>query len=386
MNRRQLLAAAGASCVAGLLARPAWAQSAANYAVPPRFVRPDIASDEGGLWAMMDREEKSLRRSPLVLRDADLKAYVEGIACRLGADHCADIRVFLVRTPLFNANMAPNGMIQIWTGLLLRMENEAQLAAVIGHEIGHYLQRHSLERLRDIKSKAAFGQVLGLLGLVGAVGQVAVLASAYAYGREHENEADRIGAFLMHQAGYDVAESAKVWENLLQEAQARDGAEPDKSSPLFATHPAPPERRDALEQLAKALPGGTKGSAAYAAHTARFLDEWLQDEVKRGQYAESLVLLTRLIASGTASALASYYRGEAYRLRGGADDQELALADYRTSAADPNPPAQAFRGIGLIARQRGQRAEAAQAFARYLELAPDAPDSAFIKVYISELS
>lgn len=261
-----------------------------------------------------------------------------------------------------------------------------QLAAVIGHEIGHYLQRHSVERLRDIKTKAAVGQVLGLFGLVGAVGQMAVLASAYAYGREHENEADRIGAFLMHQAGYDVAEAAKVWENLLQEVKARDGTEPDKTSPLFATHPATPERRDALDQLAKSLPGGTQGTEAYATHTNRFLDEWLQDEVKRGQYAESLVLLTRLITSGAAAGLTYYYRGELYRLRGNAGDQDSALADYRASAADSNPPAQAFRGIGLIARQRGQRLDAVQAFGRYLELAPDAPDSLFIKGYISELS
>lgn len=335
---------------------------------------------------MMDREEKALRRSPLLLRDPALRAYIEGIACRLGAEHCPDIRVFLVRTPLFNASMAPNGMMQVWTGLLLRMENEAQLAAVIAHEIGHYLQRHSVERLRDIKDKAALGQVLGLLGAAGAVGQFAVMASASAYGREHEREADRIGAILMNRAGYDVAESAKVWNNLLDEVRAREGKDPEQTSSLFATHPAPPERRDTLVQLAASLPGGTRGAEAYAAQTGRFLDEWLQDEVKRGQYAESLALISRHIAAGNAPGLMAFHRGEVYRLRGDAGDQDLALADYRTSTRSSNPSPSAFRGIGLIARQRGQRTEAVDAFARYLELAPDAPDSSFIKTYISELS
>lgn len=384
MNRRRLLGA-GCACCASLLAGRAGAQ-VANYAAPSRLTRPDIETDEGGLWAMMDREERSLRRSPLVLRDAELRGYVEGIACRLGGDHCPDIRTFLVRTPLFNASMAPNGMIQVWTGLLLRMENEAQLAAVIGHEIGHYLQRHSVERLRDAKSRAAFGQVIGLFGLAGAVGQLALLAGAYAYGREHENEADRIGALLMHKAGYDVAEAGRVWNNLLAEARAREGQEPEKTSPLFATHPAAPERRDALDALAKSMPGGTTGADAYAAKTRRFLDEWLQDEVKRGQHAESLVLLSRLAVAGNDPALAIFHRGELYRLRGEAGDHDLALGDYRAAAASPNPPPQAFRGIGLIARQRGLRTEAAQAFGRYLELAPDAPDSPFIKAYVSELS
>jgi len=104
MNRRRLLAAGGACC-ASLLARQSWAQAAA-YAPPARFARPDSTGEEGGLWAMMDREEKSLRRSPLVLRDAKLNAYVQDIACRLGAEHCPDVRIFLVRTPLFNASMA----------------------------------------------------------------------------------------------------------------------------------------------------------------------------------------------------------------------------------------------------------------------------------------
>lgn len=384
MNRRQLLAWGGACCACALT-RHSWAEST-GYDAPSRFARPDVASDEGGLWALVDREEKNLRRSPLVLKDPELKAYIEGIACRLAGDHCPDLRVFLVRTPWFNASMAPNGMIQVWTGLLLRMENEAQLAAVIGHEIGHYLQRHSLARLRDIKDKAAFGQVLGIFGAIGAIGQLAVLGSTYAYGRDHEREADRIGAILMSRAGYDVGESAKVWGNLIDEAKARDGKEPSQTSPMFATHPAPPERRDTLAQLAKALPGGTQNASAYQAQTSRFTDEWLQDEVKRGQYAESLVLLTRQIASASIPALPTYYRGEVYRLRGQAGDQDLALADYQSAASTAAPPPAAFRGIGLIARARGQRDEAIAAFKRYLELAPGAPDSTFIQSYITDFT
>lgn len=384
MKRREILTASAACCCAGLLARPALGQ-ALNYSSPERFARPDVASDEGGLWALMDREEKALRRSPLVIRDDPLKSYIQDIACRLGDGHCPDIRTFIVRTPLFNASMAPNGMMQVWTGLLLRMENEAQLAAVIGHEIGHYLQRHSIERLRDIKSKSAVGQVLGLFGLVGALGQIAVLASAYAYGRDHEHEADRIGAVLMHRAGYDVGEASKVWHNLLMEVRAREGKEPDQTAPLFATHPAAPERRENLDKYAAELPGGTTGNEAWRRHVERYLDEWLQDEAKRGQYDESLALLTRQLESGFAPGLMRYYRGETYRLRAKEGDLERALADYRDAAQTPNPPAAAFRGTGLLSRQQGNKDEAVRNLRRYLELAPTAPDAAFIQSYLAEL-
>ena len=71
-----------------------------------------------------------------------------------------------------------------------RVDNEAQLAAVIGHEIGHYLERHSLERLRDMKSRAAFGQFIGMFGAVGALAQLGVLAGAFAFSREHETRAE----------------------------------------------------------------------------------------------------------------------------------------------------------------------------------------------------
>jgi hypothetical protein len=102
--RRRAFLHAGCACGAALLPALAHAQ---QWTSPPRFSRPETASDEGGLWAMMDREETRLRRSPFALRDPKLRGYVQDIACRLGGSHCPDIRVHLVRTPFFNASMAP---------------------------------------------------------------------------------------------------------------------------------------------------------------------------------------------------------------------------------------------------------------------------------------
>jgi hypothetical protein len=290
----------------------------------------------------------------------------------------------VMRTPQFNATMAPNGSMQIWSGLLLRASNEAQLAAVIGHEIGHYLQRHSLARLRDIRDKAALGQVLGLFGAAGVVGQLAVQASAFAYARDHEREADRIGAVLMHRAGYSVEESAKVWDGLLQELRARQDGEISTISPLFATHPPTPERRDTLSGIALQLPGGIAGAEDYAAYISPFLEDWCEDEIKRRQFAESITLFTRLLASSPMTSLMQCYRGEAYRLRSSTGDDELALRDYWQVTQNAQPVAKAFRGIGLIERQRQRHAEAGLAFRRYLELAPGAPDAGLIRSYLEE--
>lgn len=105
-DRRRLLAWGCAHCAA-----LAPAAAAAEWLAPPRLPRPDLSSDEGGLWATMDREEARLRRSAFVLRDEALRDYLTQLACKLGGEHCADTRVYAVRTPWFNASMAPNGMM-----------------------------------------------------------------------------------------------------------------------------------------------------------------------------------------------------------------------------------------------------------------------------------
>lgn len=362
-----------------LAARLAYAQA---WAAPARFARPELATDEGGLWSMMDREETRLRRSPFALRDPALSAYVQDIVCRLAGDHCPDLRVHLVRTPVFNANIAPNGMMQIWTGLLLRMENEAQLAAVIGHEIGHYLERHMVERLRDARDRTAFGQFLGAFGLVGAIGQIVLLAGALAYSRDQERAADRISVSLMTRAGYDAAEAAKVWGNLLLEIKARDADDPGRESPLFATHPAPEERRQALVRLAHAAPGGASHAERWREKTRAHLLDWLLEEIKRGNHEQSVALLTRMIAQAPAQPEYAFARGEVYRLRGREDDLDAAIGDYLSAAGLGGEPPETHRGLGLVYMLRRQMPEARASFERYLERSPQAPDAMMIRSYM----
>jgi beta-barrel assembly-enhancing protease len=333
----------------------------------------------------MDREETRLRRSPFSIRDPKLRDYIQGIACRLAGDHCPDVRVYLVHTPFFNASMAPNGMMQVWSGLMLRVENEAQLAAIIGHEIGHYLSRHTLERLRDIKSRAAFGQFLGLFGLAGAFGQLILVATALAYSRDQEREADLIGLVLMRKAGYDPTEAAKVWGNLLLETKARPGENPENSSPMFATHPTPDERRETLKRLAESAPGGATHEDAWHEQTKPFRREWLIDEIKRGRHEESIVLLTRMIAQAPSQPEFVAARGEVYRLRGKDNDYDAAIADYQAAISLGNEPPEAHRGLGTIYQLRKQLPEARASYQRYLEIAPNAPDFSMIKSYVEEL-
>jgi predicted Zn-dependent protease len=346
-----------------------------------RFVRPDPASDEGGLWAYMDREERRLERSSFLIRDPALNAYVSAIACRLAGEHCADLRVYLVRTPWFNASMAPNGMMQVWSGLLLRVTSEAQLAAVLGHEIGHYLARHGLDRLRDVKSRSAFGQVLGMaLNAAGAwtvnpVAQLGIAASALAYGRAHEHEADRIGIELMARAGYAPVEASRVWRDLLEEREAGAG----ESWGLFSTHPPSAERQQALDDAAAQLPAGALGVEAYREALAPHRGGFLADEIRRGSTAETLVLLERLQRAAPQDGEIRYYIGEAHRAKG---DFAAAAREYRRALGMQGAPDELHRSLGLALRRLGEHADAKAAFRRYLELRPAAADAAMVRSYL----
>jgi predicted Zn-dependent protease len=385
-GRRGFLRTACRHCLGlGALGLPALARANPEpLALPGRFTPPPADTDEGGLWALMDREEQRLRRSPFALRDPALVRYLQDLVCRLGGEHCADVRVHVVANPLFNASMAPNGMMQVWSGLLLRMDNEAQLAAVLGHELAHYLERHSLERLRDTRNRAAFAQVIGLFGVAGAVAQMGITAGMFSFTREQETRADRLGMALMQRAGYDGAQAAQVWDNLLGEMRASDGEDAGTRNPLLATHPAAASRRDDLLRLAGGR-SGESGAPALARVIAGHRLEWLLAEVRRGQYEQSLVLFERLLARAPADVSVRYARGEVYRLREAPGDLDRAVLDLvqATSVADA-PPA-VWRSLGLVRRRQGDAPAAATAFERYVMLAPQAGDAGLIRSYLSEL-
>ena len=364
------------------LASAALAQAPAEWKSPPRFARPAIDTDEGGLWALMDREETRLRRSPLVVRDPALTDYLRDLVCRLGGDHCRDVRVYVVRTAQFNASMAPNGSMQVWSGLLLRVDNEAQLAAVLGHELGHYLERHTLERLRDLKNKAAGAMVASMFGLVGAIAALGIAASAMGFSREQETRADEIGMRLLREAGYDGRQAAQIWDDLLAELKVRGGEDVGKRSAMFASHPPAGDRRDALLKIAG--DAGNLGREELDRVLAPHRFEWLQEELRRGQFEESLELFNRKLKLGADDPQWLYARGEALRQRAKDEDLAPALADLQRGASLAKAPPELFRSLGLLHRKRDEGAAATAAFEKYLALSPEAGDAGLIKTYLTK--
>ena len=341
----------------------------------------DAASDEAGLIMQMNRYEEDLANSAALVRDPALNRYLSELTCKLAGDYCPEIRVYLVRQPYFNAQMGPNGMLIIWTGLLLRVEDEAQLAFVIGHEVGHYVERHSLARWLKLKSTSNLAlalQVLGGGGLIGAAASMGAYGTLYAFGRDQERAADDYGLMRLRELGYDDHRAGTLWAAVWEEEKVRDK---ELLSSIFATHPASEERRDRLTQAA-ATDGGTLGADAFRAAIDAQRDEWLGDEISRRHYAQTEVLLQRLGGLPFDAAQTHFYRGEMYRRRAHAGDFELAIAAYRDAIATGNGVPANWRGLGLALRQLGRNDEARSAFDEYLKRAPQAEDRALIEGWL----
>jgi predicted Zn-dependent protease len=376
-------------CGCGALASTSVFGGSLSARLAPGF-RPDPASDENGLWDQFEKEERAIKRSKFLIRDPELNAYLAALVCKVAGDYCRDVRVYLVRSPYFNATMAPNGMMQIWSGCLLRCQSEAQLAAIIGHEVGHYLRRHGLDRFHDAQRKSAFSTLLGLGLSVAGGGQYSgladavILASAFAYNRDQEREADTIGIELCSGIGYDPEEAANVWASLIAERKARENQ--GFRDLIFATHPVEEEREEKLRALAKGLPNcgvpERRGRERYLQMLKRERASFFADEIRLRDYGASIALFGRMLQNDAADLEVAFNLGEVYRLRAREGDDVKALERFESLAADAKAPAQTWRSLGLVHRARGENGDAAKAFARYLEVAPKAEDAAMIRSYI----
>lgn len=150
-----------------------------------------------------------------------------------------------------NAFALPGGKIGVYTGLLNVAENQHQLAAVIGHEVGHVIANHGNERMSQSAvigvGSEVIGQVLeqqevaGSSAIMGAIGLGVQVGVQLPFSRTHESEADIIGLQLMAKSGFNPAQSVNLWQNM---DAASSGERPME---LLSTHPAPQTRIDNLK-------------------------------------------------------------------------------------------------------------------------------------------
>jgi len=357
--------------------------------------------------------EKRIERSGRLLGLAELDAYLQGVADRLLASDPAappqPVRVRAIKDASANAFVLPNGAVFVTTELLCDLDDEAELAAILGHEITHYANQHLLRERRDQRHKAAtshaLGNIFGVLltivaarygtgaGDIGAIPQKVLdvwsVASVAGYSRDLEREADREGMRRMAAAGYDVSGAVRVFEKLAAAAPAVGASEPVK----YASHPKLEERRRSAQDLVtgefqSATGAGREvGRDAYHARTAGLGLDQAAVLLESGKPERAGALLRAEIARQD-SARAAYLEGEAARaaVPRTAATEAQAIAAYTRATTLPGTPVSSYRQLGLLYRERGERDAAVRALQAYLERAPESTDAPLVRLYLTGLA
>ena len=353
--------------------------------IPPGYEPIDPVT-ETGLWMELEDYEAAIGRSALLIRDESLNEYVRSVTCRVTGDYCSDLRVYVVRNPNFNASMSANGVMQVWTGLLLRVNSEDELAAVIGHELAHYTQLHTVERFRLIKSSLASSSFIDLLiGL--PVATMASIGSIMSFSREQESEADLLGVKFMAESGYDPRAAARVWQAVVTE---EGYAEAKREEPgIFSrTHPTSEYRIDSLNRVVEtSYPDLAERKPQIDSHVAmlnRYYPLLMEDQIDTNRFGRTEYMLQRHRQIGVEPGLVDFFHGEMYRQRGAPGDLELARKSYEQAVAAEVTLADAFRNLGYVYLKQGDPELARHQFRLYLERKPDADDRAMIEFYLED--
>jgi len=267
------------------------------------------------------------RRDPSYIDDPEVRQYLRAMGRRLAAHApgggLADIDVFGVRDVVINAFAMPGGYIGIHSGLIVAAETEAELAAVLAHEIGHVAQRHIARGFTQqgqnsglMMASMAAALIAALAGGgtdlatgVAAFGQAAAVSRQLSFSRDAEREADRAGLDMMSKAGYDPAGMARMFGRLMNASRLNEGM---GGGQYATTHPLSIQRLSDIQGRLNA----SSYAAALQGHDESSDDFWfirakmrvLQARDAQGQRAVAQQLRAEALAvAASARRVAAYY-------------------------------------------------------------------------------
>ena len=342
------------------------------------------SEEEQMLWRRAQEEQNAIDGSGLLYQDTEIENYLNQIAKKLQTNAIsADIlfQIKVIKDPKLNAFALPNGVIYIHTGILAHMENEAQLAALLAHEMTHCTHRHSLKTLRNIKNRtqAKSATIRELAQLLGITGSIAFING---YTRELETEADRVGLDLVVKANYDPNEVLKLFELLKQENEIEGLEEPY----FLGTHPKVQQRIENVNRwLAENHRGkikGSKNTIKFQSNMSRIMLENARLDLQQGKFFIAQSTVKKYLNLNPDDAQAYYLLGEIFRQRGWKNDSVAAINNYEKSILLNPSYSESYKAMGLIHYKDGEKRRARKYFESCLLLSPNTVDKAYIQGYL----
>jgi beta-barrel assembly-enhancing protease len=354
-----------------------------------------LLEDERRIWNRSIEEQEKLDRSGYLYDDSVLTGYLDDVLKTVVPENVKNkpltFKTRVVKNPLLNAFAYPNGIIYIHTGIIAKMENEAQLATLLGHELTHATNRHAVQNWRSIKNKVAFAATISTLaipfGVYGSIasllGEVGAMASISGYSKSMESEADQQGFDLIIKAGYSPLEAPKLFEHLKRDIEEQKIKEPF----FFGTHPKLQDRIDNFNKYLQKIPnaGGVTNKEQFESKIQKLLIDNTEMDLALGRYSSAMITAERIISSDSTNAKGHFYLGQVYRQRANEGEAVKAEQEYSTAARYDTSYAEPHRELGVIYLKKGSNELAREEFNKYLTLAPTAGDKKYIEQYLEKL-
>jgi predicted Zn-dependent protease len=363
-----------------------------------------FVGEEAQFMAAASQEMAQVRAQLKTIKDPALQAYVDRVGTSLVPKWVDPAQLkftfTLVDDPTLNAFAMPDGTVVVHSGLLAALENEAQLATVLGHEIAHATHRHGYRGFKDQQSKQMWfglgsmvaGVLVGattdnaLAGLATGLGSsLALQAAVNGHGRKLEDEADVIGLYYMVEAGYDYMEAPEVWRvfNRYTKDQSK------VSNFFFSNHSTHAAR---INNLTKAINADYRadvprtklkvGEEEFAAVSQQLAQRNAVANLESQEYAKAERALSLALERNPNDAQAHHNLARVLWGQGGARNAERVLNELGAAIQIDPSMAAPWKDAGMIFYELRDAGRAAKAFERYLQLEPNAPDAAKLQAFI----
>jgi predicted Zn-dependent protease len=392
------------------------------------------------LLAQINLLDQRFEKEGVVYHEASLDAYLDRVGKAVVANRELENvswKFRALRDPVPNAFALPNGSIYVNTGLLALLEDEAQLAGVLAHEVIHVTNRHTYQQNRSIRKKILAINILGAIGAWNPVGGAAGMAidliatispfmlviSVFGYSRELEKEADLEGLKNVTAAGYPPDEMTNSFRLLQKDIEG------EQLTSFYSDHP---KLRDRVNYVSNSIGNSGKklseeqlrdAKAQYLTQMEKVDRHDVELAINNGRFRSAYYVSHKLVDFHPDSTENLFYLAESYRalgprapeltaaeLTGGAKKKAAKERNKRTVEEQEaellkTPAGQqmlktnqqkaeelylralelnrfnylAHRGLGMLYEKMGRKEEATAQYRKYLELAPNAFDSERIR-------
>ena len=354
---------------------------------------------------MAQENAKKFDSSHKMWEDPLLDAYLTDIVQKLVAQ--AHPRPFtyslrVVNEGSINAFTFGGGLLYVNAGLIARMENEAQLAMVLAHEIAHVTESHVTKGIEETYGIQLLGEIAKATavstgaaaktqippGLLDKTYEYSMKASVSGHGRANESEADVVGLDYMVKAAYDPREAPGTFEQLMKEY----GDQTAIKNFFYGDHPTNQARIEKLTGLVKSKYSGDLETRKLITNTAEFkqrtrelLVEVGRLDYERKKFKSATAMFEKALSANDKDHLSHYYVGKIASETGGAAGLSQAVSHLNTAVELDDTFADAYRELGLAYYKQKNKPKAIEAFERYLSLNGGAKDAPAIRRYLEEI-